>query len=303
MKFRALSALGCVLLTSMAALAQDADRYPNGTSGIKGGTVPPPGEYWLMYNLFYTSNQLIDPSGKPATNSSGKPIDFNVSLYANASRFFEVTNYKIFGADFAFDFVFPVVDQTIAIPGSGVAANALAIGDLNIEPIVIEWHKPRYDFGFVYGFFAPTGQRDPVNIAYAGQGFWTNYIGPAGTLYFDKEKTWTASFLSRYEFNSENPNTHITEGDVFSFEWGAGKTFMKSLDVGVAGYCSWETTHDTGPGNFVPPTLARSMGIGPEIQYFSSDNKMGFHLRHEWEFDVRNRSKGQLTTLTFVFPF
>ena len=36
----------------------------------------------------------------------------------------------------------------------------------------------------------------------------------------------------------------IRVGDNFSFEWGLGRNVEKICDVGVSGYCSWQTTLD-----------------------------------------------------------
>ena len=61
----------CSLLLACAAsaVAQETAAYPNGTSGLKAGTVPPPGRYWLMYNRVYQTNQLNDANGHEVAKS------------------------------------------------------------------------------------------------------------------------------------------------------------------------------------------------------------------------------------------
>src|SRR5262245_58754636 len=115
----------------------------------------------------------------------------DLSAYANVHRFIHVTNYKFLGADYAWNCVVPLVGVDIAIPSYGVADSAFRIADINIEPFVIEWHKPRYDFGYVYGTFCPTAERNDARPALPGKKYWTNYVGAAGTYYFDDDRAWS----------------------------------------------------------------------------------------------------------------
>jgi hypothetical protein len=184
-----------------------------------------------------------------------------------------------------------------------LADSAFRIGDINAEPFVIEWHQPGYDFGFVYGFFAPTAERNDAQPALPGKGYWTNYAGVAGTYYFDDDRTWSLSALSRYEMSGERRDTDITPGDNLSFEWGLGRNVEKVLDVGVSGYCSWQTTLDSGSDIDYVNTRDRVFGIGPELQYFSPTYKFAYHFRYWWEFEARDRSQGTIATITIVKPF
>ena len=54
-------------LLATPAAAQETAAYPNGTSGIKAGTVPPPGHYWLCYNRIYTADELRDANSNVTT--------------------------------------------------------------------------------------------------------------------------------------------------------------------------------------------------------------------------------------------
>ena len=74
----------CVLLLAIAspvfgqAIGNIGGAYPNGTSGLNAGTVPPPGNYWLMYNRFYHAPVSTNASGNPATAPGGGPLNFNL---------------------------------------------------------------------------------------------------------------------------------------------------------------------------------------------------------------------------------
>jgi hypothetical protein len=286
-----------------SAGAQETAPYPNGTSGLKAGTVPPPGYYWLMYNRLWRADRAIGPNGEPAVDANGDPLDLRLTAYANVHRFLHSTDHKILGADFSWNFVVPVVYIDADIENFGMHESDVRIADMNVEPFVIEWHQPRFDFGYLYGFFAPTAARDDAHPALPGKNHWTHYVGAAGTYYFNEEREWSASFLSRYEISLERKDKDITAGDNFSFEWGLARNFDKVCDVGVSGYCSWQLTLDRGADVTYTNVLDRIFGLGPEIQYFSVKHKLGFHFRYWWEFGARDRPEGAITTLTVVKAF
>ncbi len=75
------------------------------------------------------------------------------------------------------------------------------------------------------------------------------------------------------------------------------------LDVGLSSYASWQMTDDKGKDVADPSTHDRIFGIGPEIHYFLPKYGFGIQFRHWTEFGGRDRSQGQITTLTLVKPF
>lgn len=299
-------ALGAVAMFALQSLAsaQETAAYPNGTSGLKAGTVPPPGHYWLFYNRIYTADELRDANSHVTTAPGGAPLGFDLTGYANVHRFLHVTEYDILGANYSWNAVLPLVNIDIDIAGYGVHDEEFKVGDLNVEPFVIEWHRPRWDFGFVYGFFAPTGSRSNVRAALPGKKFWTHYVGPAGTYYFDDQRTWSLSFLSRLELPTRRQDgVDIHPGDNFSFEWGLARALEEVYLIGVSGYCSWQTSLDTGSDVTYVNVHDRAFAIGPEVNYFSPTLKLGYHLRAWREFGVKDRTQGEIITLTIVKPF
>ena len=294
----------CLLAFSvgMPAVAQESYRYALGTSGLKAATVPPPGNYWLFYNFIYAADQLVDGAGNPAMDPSGQPVDFDVYAYANAHRFVFVTDHKIFGGDFSWNFAVPFVGTDLKITNYGVADNSFALGDIYLEPFVLEWHLPQIDFGVGYGLIAPTGARRVDRPSLPGKEYWTHYPVFGATYYFDEERTWTAAILGRYEVNTSLQGRDLRPGDHFNFEWGVGKT-IKTLDAGVSGYCDWQVTADSGSDWANSGLRDRSFAIGPEVHYFFPEQKVGLQFRTWWEFGARDRSQGQITTLTLVKPF
>ncbi len=133
------------------AAAQETAPYPNGTSGIKAETVPPPGYYWLMYNRMYQVEELKGPAGETLTANDGSPLGASIRGYANVHRFVHVTELEFAGANYSWNAVLPFVAIKNQIAGWQIEDSQCRIGDVNLEPLVLEWHQPQYEFGFLYG--------------------------------------------------------------------------------------------------------------------------------------------------------
>lgn len=287
--------LGLVAVLIGSGLADN--HYVNGVEGIKAATVPPPGFYYRMYNVFYNADTLTDKSGKKLN------IDFDVSVYALVNRFIWVSDTKILGGDFFMDIVIPLIYTDIEIGALGLKDDEFGLGDINIEPFGLSWHRPYYDASFGLSFFIPTGEYDKTEPASPGQDMWTGMLTLGGTYYFDAEKTWSASILGRYEIHSEKNDLDVTPGDDFHFEWGVGKTLAKVWDVGLTGYCHWQVTDDSGADAVDKNVHARVHAVGPEVSFFYPPAKLFISLRNQWEFGAEDHSEGNITTLTFTKIF
>ncbi len=287
---------GCIAVAEQARA--DSGHYVNGVEGIKAATLPPPGGYWRMYNVFYNADTLRTDHGKKA------PGDFDASVFAWVNRFIYSTDIEILGGNLLMDVVIPLTntDMSWRVHGTTLMSdNRFGLGDILVEPLILGWHGARYDAAFAAGVYAPTGAYDADRAANPGMGFWTFMFTAGGTLYFDEEKTWSASALARYEIHTEQEDTDRTAGDHFHFEWGLGKTLWKVVDVGLAGYCHWQVANDSGPGRH--DDREEAYALGPEIAMAFPDYGFQVSLRSLWEFENRNRPEGNVTTLTLTKAF
>jgi hypothetical protein len=285
------------VLFGTAFAAQETGHYVNGVEGIKAGTVPPPGFYYRLYNVFYNADELMDPDGDEI------PVDFDLSVYAMVNRFVWVTNKTILGANYFMDVIIPLINTDIEI-GAGIDDSKFGVGDINIEPFGLSWHEPRYDASFGLSVFIPTGEYDETDFASPGKDMWTGMLTLGGTYYFDAGKTWSASILCRYETHSEKSETNVTPGDDFHFEWGIGKTLAKVWDVGLTGYCHWQVTDDSGSGvTWDKSDHDRVYAVGPEVSTFIPPAKLFLSLRSQWEFGAEDRPEGNCTSLTLTKIF
>ena len=280
------------------ASAGETGHYVNGGEGIKAATLPPPGFYWRLYNQFYKANTLKDKNGHELD------VGYDLNVYSLVNRFVWISNIKILGADFGAALVIPLVYTDIEIKGTGVDDEEFNLGDIAVEPFVLSWHGPRYDAVFALGLYVPIGKYDKNEAASPGKDFWTGMVTVGGTYYFDDLKSWSASILSRYEIHSEKDETAVRPGNDFHFEWGIGKTLAKIWDVGLAGYCQWQVTDDSGSDvTWDKSVHDRVYAIGPEVSVFIPPAKLSVSLRSQLEFGAEDRPEGNITTLILTKIF
>jgi hypothetical protein len=286
---------GLLLGCGLAAQAQFTGHYPIGVEGVKGGTLPPPGFYLRDYNLFYISDRLNDRHGNEV------PVDFEAFGYANAIRPVWITSKKVLGGFYGMDVLVPLVYKDVKLKAVGKSDSQFNLGDIFVEPITLSWHWKQADFGVGYGFWAPSGDYDPRQLANTGLGFWGHMATVGGTVYADAEKTWSFSVLTRYEINHENDDLGITPGNTLSLEWGISKAFRKFYEVGVAGYWQQQTTEDSGSG--ATDALDYVVAIGPEINIVCPKLMLFTSLRYNYEIDSKDRPQGHTITLTLTKRF
>lgn len=287
-----------LIIMSGTVSAGETGHYVNGVEGIKAASLPGPGFYYKMYNAFYRAGTFTDDEGNKLD------IDFDVTVFANAHRFIWVTPVKILGADFVIDATIPLIYTDIKVGATGVSDNEFGLGDICVEPFVLAWHGDRYDAAFGLSGYLPVGQYDESDPASPGKDFWTAMITLGGTYYFDEQKTLSASILGRYEIHSQKGSADVTPGNDFHFEWGLGKTLAQLWDVGVAGYCQWQVTDDSGSDvTWDKNDHDRIYAVGPEVSRFFPSSMIGLSLKHLREFDAVDRSEGHITVLNITKVF
>lgn len=287
-----------VLLLSGSTVLAGPSHYLSGVEGIKAATLPPPGVYWRVYNVFYSADKMLDNNGHKVN------ADFKVNVYALVNRAIYSSNIEILGGNLIADICIPLISTDISMKNAGPASfsdNGFGLGDILVEPFLLAWHGPRYDAALGAGVYLPSGQFDYRQPASPGKGFWSFMFTAGGTVYLDAERTWSASILPRYEINTRQQDTNRTSGDSFHFEWGLGKTLFDYWDVGVAGYSHWQVANDSGPG--ATNDREEKHAIGPQVSFFYPKWGLGASLSHLREFRTRASSQGNLTSLMFMLQF
>jgi hypothetical protein len=294
MKTRIQFLLLAVLLAALPGIlqAQPSAHYAPGVEGIKGASLPPPGVYFRDYNYFYWADQFNNSSGNDAHVPNAE-----VFTYANIPRVIWITDTKFLGGFVGVDALLPLVDQHVK--AGSFDSTTFGIGDFFSEG-TLSWHLKQFDFAVGSGVWAPTGDSGPPPTTRIGAGYWTFMQTAGATWYIDEDKTWAVSALNRYEFNTEQRDTHITPGDAYTLEWGVSKTVAKVVDLGVVGYYQQQVTANSGSPSSSRNSVA---AVGPEINVTFPKPMLFVSVRYNYEFMAENRAQGNTVTLTLTKRF
>lgn len=297
--------LACVMMWAGTAVAgPTGNHFTNGGEGIKVATVGPPGFYYRLYNFFYKTDTLTGGDGKKIGAA-----DLDVFVYAQVHRPIWVTNIKIFGGDWLPNVVIPVVYTDFR---AGTTEDSrVSLGDCVVEPIAISWHGEQWDAVIGLMAWLPLGHYDPAHPGGAGKGYWTGQFDVGGTYYPDKEKTWSISWLGRYETHAKQRGHDVRYGDDFHFEWGIGKALppsvnlgpLKGFEVGVVGYAQFQVTDDRGKDVTWDDVHDRVFAVGPEIRFAIPSLKALVELRTNFEFGAVDRTEGIMSSLNITKAF
>lgn len=289
--------LVCFLcLNGSAVNAQETERYPEGAEGIKAADLPPPGFYWVSYNLWYSATTLNDGNG------NALPAGFDAKVLATVQRLVWMTEAKIFGANYGVSVIIPFVNTHLTVGEAGLDDNETGFGDIVVDQ-VLRWTQSNYDVGFGFGVFFPTGRRDFTRPALPGKDYYTFMPTLGVTYYVDKERRWAASVLTHFEFQSKKGHIDVTPGDAFHFEWGLSNSVAPFWEVGLVGYCQWQVTSDKGSAAVRPGVRDRVFAVGPEVDYFLARAGLVFKFRYETELGAVDRPQGRLGLLTLIKIF
>ena len=289
----------CILsvLITTAVYAGETGHYKGVIRGIKAATLPPPGFYNVVYNVYYNSDTLMNQHGDEAN------VGFDLNSIALSNRLVWITKQQILGADFGMNMVIPFVRTDIEINAFNVQDKQSGLGDVFVESF-LGWHNASYDATIAAGIYMPTGDYATDKPASLGKDFWTAMLSLGGTYYFDSKKAWSLSILGRYEVHSEKDSIDIKPGNDFGFEWGLANAITPTIDMGVTGYAHWQVSDDSGSEVTWDKSIRDQVfAIGPEIKVFIPSITSFITVRFRKEFGAEDRAEGQMLTLSIAKRF
>ena len=271
--------------------------YVPGIEGIKGASVPPPGNYYLGYLVNYD----IDTLKAPGTDTD-IPSSNNGTVTAIANRLVHITNTKLLGADYGVEAIIPVINKDLDFNAAGYANEKTAIGDIFIGPVVLGWHGDRWDAVGAAGIWLDTA--NSAEMASAGNGYRSVMLTGGGTAYLNVDKSLSVSALMRYEINSKD-DAGLEPGDQISFEWGIGKKINRNVELGLVGYDQWQVSKDKGTGSTSSKFSKHAIGV--EGSYFSPTIggvlKAAYYNEYAIEAGSNPAPSGNTIRLTLIKPF
>lgn len=292
--------IGLAFFPTAAYAKEGSDQYPYGAENWFAGATPPPGFYYINYFGYYNGQLRNGSGGKALLNGKTASVDATF----NASRFLEMTHFKIVGADYGVHVIVPIVHQSVDLSGRN---GTTGLGDITIDPLVLGWHGETWHAVAAFDINLPTGvydRNDPrVSIG-------ANYYSfePVIAVSYLPRTAWEGSIKVMYNLKTTNPATNYHSGQDLHFDYLIGRHF-RSWMLGASGYGLKQTTADTANGQIIPaePGMWDAgregcvFAAGPSIGYRT---KSDMTLMVQWQHEalVENRFAGDKVWFKVVIP-
>jgi hypothetical protein len=309
----------CLSFTSNAMAKEGGDQYPNGAEGWMAGALPPPGSYFINYAIGY-SGRLKNGDGDKAVLGTSTP---SVAAFADALRVVHVSERKLWGANWAWHAILPIVYQNVDIDASGGGKRISGIGDLTVDPFVLTWHGTNWHFATGVDINIPVGTyskdgpgSNGFNSSDARLDIGANYwsFEPLIAVTYLSQDGWEASGKFMLNFKTKNNYTDYQSGDEFHVDYMLGK-HLGPWSVGIGGYYLKQINKDTQGGHvitsmnyfgqngmFSDGKEGQVLAFGPSATY-QFDQGMQIQLTWDHETLVENRFAGDKIVFKFVSPF
>lgn len=328
--------VGLLTATATVALAGEIGHYAPGVANIRDFTVPDPGFYGVVYNYWYSTDRLNDRNGNKVSSVTVGPapgvtlgVDVNVDVYAISPVFIWVSDWKFLGAKYAAYIAPSFSDASVGASlstttgggRSGNISSEFGVGDLFVQPLWLGWSRPNWDFALGYGFYAPVGRYNTETVTILGTsfktesadnlglGFWEHQIQGAASWYPWADKRMAVSGALTYGIPQSKEGFDFRAGQNLTLNWGISqylplkKDQTLLLEVGPAGYDSWQITDDSGSAAKNPGVHDQVHAVGGQIglTYVPWNAALNFH--YFYEFSAEDRFQGQSIGLNFAMKF
>lgn len=287
--------------------AGEIGRYNGGVLDIRDHFMPDPGIYGLPVSLgmdvhiYALSPALIrsTPCTFPGGSYGGSiaPTFANNSLEANL-----------------------FITSTL---GDSVNNTSFGLDDLCAQPLWLDWSLQHFDFSLAYGFYAPAGQYNTRTVPLPGgsgtvtvdsknnfgSGYWTHQAQAGIAWYPMTNKATAVTAVGTYEYNGEETDFDIKPGQMITVNWCVSqylplwKNQKLLLELGPAGYDSYQITDSTGGNAFTdtPKSRVHAMGGQFGLTYVPWNAFLMFHGFYEYA--AASRFQGPSIGLNFGIKF
>ncbi len=314
--------IAAAVSAAFAAQAGEIGHFNGGIMDIRDYFVPPDsGFYGVVYNYYYSSDRLNNGNGNKISsetiNTPVGPVNVNVSVhlrtYALAPALIWVSPCDVLGAKFgayaAPSFANNSLGADLSIAnraGGSVNNSSFGMGDLYVQPLWLDWGFSHWDLSAAYGFYAPVGKYNTQTIALPGRppvtveskdniglGFWTQQAQAGIAWYPMTNKATAVTAVGTYEYNSEKKDFDLRPGQMLTLNWGISqylplcKNHELLLEVGPAGYDTWQITESTGSDARGSRSQVHGVGGQLGITYVPWKAFLTFHGFYEYAAESR----------------
>jgi hypothetical protein len=334
---RAVALAALVLAAAVGARASETGHFSPGLPNIRDFVAPEPGFYGIMYNYAYTSDQLNDRNGDKISDviignpplSTTISVSVDLDVYVCAPGFIWVSDWKILGAKLAAYALLPFANTSIGASlttetGTGRSAeeSQFSISDCFVQPLWLGWTRAHSDVALGYGFYAPVGKynTETVTIPVVGEitteatdniglGFWTHQFQGAGSWYPWEDKRMAVAAALTWEVHGKKKDFDLTPGQNLALNWGVSeylplkKDQSVLLEIGPAGYNSWQITDDRGDDARNASVHDGVHGVGLQVGSVYVPWRLALNFRYIYEYAATDRFKGQSFGLNLAVGF
>jgi hypothetical protein len=307
----------------LASPLQGGHYSPN-VKNVRDMANPPSGLFVLWYNSFFSGNTFNDKNGdefKQIRLDQIHPALPNIDVKLNAGGFtsvpaiFWASNFKIFGGANYMAGISPgyisadasvltemrgiVIDTTYTkLEGGSVSG----FTDLFIAPTGLSWGLEKFDFTFLYGFYAPTGKYETGASDNTGTGFWTHQFQGYGYFYPIKSKATAVMVGLTYELNSKIKDVEVTPGNRLTLEWGISQFISEKVEVGVHGGHNWQISDDSGADVYWDPAVHdRKNTLAFNVGFWPLTEKLMVNLKYAFDYGLVQRFKNDNYMVNLLF--
>jgi hypothetical protein len=295
-----------------------------------------PGTYIAVYDYWYATGQLNDRNGnKVSSVTVGRPpgvkvdVGIDVNVYAISPMLIWEPKWKVLGARVA-PYIAPSFSNSsisaslTTATGSGRNAHVsqFGVGDMFVCPIWLGWLKKHSDFALGYGFYAPIGTYNvetvtlpgvgsvkttaPDNI---GLGYWEHQIQGAGVWFPWADQRMAVTSVLTYEINQNKKDFDLSPGDRLTLNWGVDRYLALNeaktlqLDIGAAGYNSWQVADDTGSDASNPGVHDSVGAVGGQVGLTFVPHGLFIGVVGFYEYAATDRFQGHSIGLNVIKKF
>jgi len=309
---------------SQLASPLQGGHYSAGLKNIRDMANPPSGLFVLWYNSFFSSNSYYDKNGdefKQIRLDQINPIlpninvDLNLNGFTTIPAIFWASKFKILGGANYMAGISPgylSIDASVLTERRGIIIDttyAKQVGgtvggftDLYVAPVGLSWGLEKFDFTFLYGFYAPTGKYETGSDDNIGTGFWTHQFQGYG-YYFPLEGKATAIMVGlTYELNSKIKDVEVTPGNRFTLEWAISQFLSEQFEIGVHGGHNWQISDDSGNDVYWDPAVHdRKSTIAFNGSYWPVKERLMLNVKYALDFGMVQRFKNDTWMVNFLY--
>jgi hypothetical protein len=283
--------------------------YLQGTNGdFFAGMFGPSGFYFRNDLSFYDSRigaRILDDR---VTAGIHQQIVLNITKLAWLSD--EGILGARYGAAIAIPYVFNAhVTGSLSAEDLDLFAsgNVNGLGDIVLNPIILNWAMGASNFTFSPSIIAPTGRYDAERLLNTGRNYWAFDLMGSYT-WFDPAIGTDISLTTGFLFNARNPDTNYSTGTEYHLDWLIAQHLSETVALGAAGYYYQQISSDEGKliGNVDAGEFrGRGAGIGPAIAVTlpMGERPVTFTAKALFDVDSEKRFDGDIYSFSTSFKF